>query len=365
MVSFSSAAFRLPGSLVWPSSYSVGRGASARVRFGEAKVPDSTHSQPLQRDTVELSHSAPVAAEAAAPPLNLHTYEHPFPAKVLAIRSLNRKIPDPAQSYSFEVDLDVTGSNFLKNNQWQLHPGQHVGVIPPGKSPDDCRWYSVGIRRQQDGRSVVRLLVRRVEFSEEYVDAQGKKQERIQKGPVSNYLASLNVGDTVNVMGPVHNNYIVPPPQRGHNMLVFLVGVALAPFLGGLPERFEKQKGSLGETHLYQGYKEYDHAPKEYMDTLQTYANNPDNKFEYATAFSREADSKDKRITDLAIKDGPKLLHLLEQDDTHVHIAGVQGMDKNVSDAICEIAAKEGKDGNAIIERLKARQHWLVEWGGR
>lgn len=319
------------------------------------------------------------------PPLFMHSKtDNPFDATVVSIETLkpeDGKTP-PSRADVFKVVLDLTGSNFVTKDgkHARIVPGHHLMVIPnipenlgylqrfrnipyaktenlPFQDPADRKFlherrYSVA--DVEEGKNGVRatLVVKRVTYTEG-----GKKRE----GLVSNQLAKLKPGDKISVFGPNTNRFLMPP-ERDANMLFFSTGIAsMAPLQDFFQTRFIGQKGKLGETRFYTGYRKA--ADEMCREQYQAYADNPDNRFTYRSAFSRDPNNP-QRIGNIIRQDGKEVLALLDKDNTYVYLCGIWGVEVSVISALLQAALEQGKPIDDVLDRIqemKKSGHWRVE----
>lgn len=285
------------------------------------------------------------------PSLWLHPMREPHPVKVVSVTSLG-KSKNPETAYAVKVVLDLSGSRFVQDGKLQLRPGQHLGLVFPGSGHP--RWYSIASTGRGEGRpNQVALIVRRLEYT------QG---DQLYQGQVSNKLARMKPGDEVLAVGPPINRFLLPEDRSG-NLLLFSVGVAIAPYRGGLKARFEEQTGPVGETRLYTGYRTKD--DELVTDELNRYAADESNRFHYRSAFSREPGSQARYLADLIERDADNVLRMLKDGKTRVYICGIIGMERGIVDAIVKAADARGEDGMALITHLKQEKRWIVEGARR
>jgi ferredoxin-NADP reductase len=318
------------------------------------------------------------------PPLNLHTKQNPFDATVVSVETLKPSggnVP-PSQADAFKLVLNLSGSNFVTEDgtRARLLPGQHLMVMP--QTPKHLAYlkpfkkmpyletaklklnndldreylhekrYSIADMEEGENGVKVTLVIKRIEYTE-------NGQKRL--GLVSNQLASLKPGDKITVFGPNTNRFLMPP-DRDANMLIFATGIAaMGPMYDFFQTRFHGQKGELGETRFYAGYRQPD--DEMCQEEYQAYAKDPAKRFTYHAAFSRDPKNP-QRIENLIRKDGEKILNLLDKDNTYIYICGVWGLEVSVISAMLQAALEQKRPIEDVMDRiqeLKKAGRWKVE----
>lgn len=319
-----------------------------------------------------------------SPELNLHTRENPFDATVVSIETLKPEkgnVP-PEKSDVFKIVLDVTGSNFATEDgkRARVVPGHHMIVLSqipkgleylhqyrklqpkeiqkldlPKEHKEFLKQHRYSITDVQEGPDGVKvtLVVRRVEFQD--------KNGKLQQGLISNQLAKAKPGSKVTLTGPDTNRFLMPP-DRSANMLLFSTGIAsMGPLMDFFQTRFERQQGPIGETRLYSGYRTRDNEMC--RDLYKRYTADPQNRFHYAAAFSRDAENP-QRISDLMRKDADRIFELLNSDNTYVYLCGVWGVEVTVISTLLELALERHEPIDNMLDRIqemKKNGHWRVE----
>ena len=103
--------------------------------------------------------------------------------------------------------------------------GQSIGILPPGTDAQGrahhARQYSIASPRngERPGYNNLSLTVKRV-----LEDHQGKPV----RGVASNYMCDLQIGDTVQVIGPFGSSFLMPNHPRSHIVMI-CTGTGSAP----------------------------------------------------------------------------------------------------------------------------------------
>jgi Na+-transporting NADH:ubiquinone oxidoreductase subunit NqrF len=318
------------------------------------------------------------------PPLELHTRQKPFEAKVLSVETLKPEGKDtpPGKADVIKLVFDITDSNFVKDGKAVIEPGHSLLVlpnIPEGKEYEylkafrkntyqECEKldlkneshrplllehrYSVADIHEEAGRVTLTMVVRRVEYE------QGGEKKL---GLLSNQLANLKPGDKITMFGPNTNRFTLPS-QRDANMLIFSTGIAaMGPIQDFLQTRLEGQTGKLGETRLYTGYRNHEDEinGKKYGD----YEKDSDKHFSYHPAFSRDLQNP-QRVGEAVRKDGKKILDLLDKDNTYAYFCGVWGIEVTVISALLQAALENKRPIEDVLDRIqdmKKNGRWKSE----
>lgn len=345
------------------TNFSLHAKTMSTLKFGaktRSQAENKTKPQTTTPDAFHRIHKHKPSLKTANPttPINqgpIYDEKNPFMATIHSVKTIVPKEDAPNSARYFQVVLDLSGSKFQVGKQGRLKPGHHVGLIPAHLAPgskqaeEQTRWYSVG----KTEAKLLPLLIKRVPV------------ERYENPgfSMSNHLANLKPGDRIKVFGH-HGDAKLEVNRRSDNIIMFSVGVAIQPHLGALETRFEKQKGKMGETYLYAGYEESDHAIAE--DQLQKYAatdSKASNPLHYRKATSRQ-DPK-QRVNHLIQADAEKLLPLLQQPNTYVYVCGLRGMDPAIQEALINEGKKHELDVKPLIETMKREKRWIVDWGDK
>jgi len=235
-----------------------------------------------------------------------------------------------ASGFVRHVEIDVSGTAL--ENSWTA--GQSFGVIPAGQTPEGkphkLRLYSIAAPtggETGDGTIITTTVKRLVD---EHWDS-----HKLVQGVCSNYLCDLNVGDQIQLTGPVGKRFLLPKDPSKHDYMFIATGTGIAPFRGmildlikqGMPSRVAMLMGTPYETDLL------------YDDTLQAWQDEYEN-FSYHTAISRHTTTDQPRplyVQDRLSEDADTLQPMLASERTLIYICGLAGMELGVFQTLARI----------------------------
>ena len=226
--------------------------------------------------------------------------------------------------------------------------GQSIGIVPPGLDaqgrPHSARQYSVASPRngERPGYNNVSLTVKRV--TEDH-------HGRPASGVASNYVCDLQVGGTVQVVGPFGHSFLMPNHPRSHIVMI-CTGTGSAPMRAMTEWRRRLRrtgKFESGKLMLFFGARTREELP--YFGPLQSL---PKDFIDINLAFSRTPGEKKTYVQDLIRSRAADLAPLLDDPNTHFYVCGLKAMEEGVVLALRDVAtgAKLDWDG-AIGPRLK------------
>jgi benzoyl-CoA 2,3-epoxidase subunit A len=282
------------------------------------------------------SNSAPWSALIAQ--TNLHGSKTPITATVTG----NVRVTDVGKDYdTHHVVLDF-GS--------QLFPvleGQSIGVLPPGVDalgkPHHARQYSIASPRngERPDFNNLSLTIKRV-----LEDHEGKPV----RGVASNFMCDLKVGDSVQVIGPFGNSFLMPNHPKS-NIVMICTGTGSAP-MRGMTEwrRRERQKGTFegGNLMLFFGARSKEELP--YFGPLK---NLPTDFIDINFAFSRTAGQPKRYVQDAMRERASDLAPLLADANTYFYVCGLKSMEDGVLSAMRDIVESAGMSWDAVAAALK------------
>ena len=224
--------------------------------------------------------------------------------------------------------------------------GQSIGIVPPGTDasgkPHHARQYSIASPRngERPGYNNLSLTIKRV-----LEDHQGQPV----RGVASNYMCDLQVGDTVEVIGPFGTSFLMPNHPRS-NVVMICTGTGSAP-MRAMTEWRRRLRASGkfegGKLMLFFGARTPQELP--YFGPLQ---NLPKDFIDINFAFSREA-GKPKRYVQDAMRDRAADLLALLQGDSYVYVCGLKSMEEGVMWALRDMVQSAGLDWELVSARLK------------
>lgn len=225
--------------------------------------------------------------------------------------------------------------------------GQSIGIVPPGVDeqgrPHHARQYSVASPRngERPGYNNLSLTIKRV-----LEDHQGNPV----RGVASNYLCDLQVGDTVEVIGPFGNSFLMPNHPRS-NIVMICTGTGSAPMRAMTEWRRRLRKSGKfegGKLMLFFGARTQEELP--YFGPLQSL---PKDFIDINLAFSRTPGQPKRYVQDLMRERAADLAALLADPDSYFYVCGLKSMEEGVVLALRDIAEQAGLDWEAVAASLK------------
>jgi benzoyl-CoA 2,3-dioxygenase component A len=221
--------------------------------------------------------------------------------------------------------------------------GQSIGVVPPGVDangrPHVARQYSVASPRngERPGYNNVSLTVKRV--TEDH-------QGRPARGVASNYVCDLKVGDTVQVIGPFGQSFLMPNHPKSHIVMV-CTGTGSAPMRAMTEWRRRLRKSGKfegGKLILFFGARTREELP--YFGPLQSL---PKDFIDINFAFSRTPGQPKKYVQDLIHERAVDLVPLLFDPNSHFYVCGLKAMEEGVVLALRDVAVGADLDWDGVI----------------
>ncbi len=235
-----------------------------------------------------------------------------------------------ASGFIRHVEIDVSGTAL--ENAWTA--GQSFGVVPAGQTPEGkphkLRLYSIAAPtggETGDGTIITTTVKRLID---EHWDS-----HKLVAGVCSNYLCDLNVGDEIQLTGPVGKRFLLPKDPSKHDYVFIATGTGIAPFRGmildlikqGMPSRVAMLMGTPYESDLL------------YDDDLRAWEDQYEN-FSYHTAISRHT-TRDQPsrlyVQDRLREDAKTLAPMLASERTLIYICGLAGMELGVFQTLARI----------------------------
>lgn len=225
--------------------------------------------------------------------------------------------------------------------------GQSIGILPPGVDdrgrPHHARQYSVASARngERAGYNNLSLTVKRV-----LEDHQG----RPVRGVASNYLCDLQVGQTVQVIGPFGTSFLMPNHPRSHIVMI-CTGTGSAPMRAMTEWRRRLRKSGRfegGKLMLFFGARTPQELP--YFGPLQ---NLPRDFIDVNFAFSRQSGQPRTYVQDAMRARAADLALLLQDPDAHFYVCGLKAMEEGVVLALRDIAEGAGLEWNRLGASLR------------
>jgi benzoyl-CoA 2,3-dioxygenase component A len=210
--------------------------------------------------------------------------------------------------------------------------GQSIGIVPAGADangrPHVARQYSVASPRngERPGYNNVSLTVKRV--TEDH-------QGRPTRGVASNYVCDLKVGDTVQVIGPFGQSFLMPNHPKSH-LVMICTGTGSAPMRAMTEWRRRLRKTGKfegGKLMLFFGARTREELP--YFGPLTSL---PKDFIDINLAFSRTPGQPKRYVQDLIKERAADLALLMGDPNAHFYVCGLKAMEEGVLLAMREVA---------------------------
>ncbi len=225
--------------------------------------------------------------------------------------------------------------------------GQSIGIVPPGTDAQGrahhARQYSIASPRngERPNYNNVSLTLKRV-----LEDHHGNPVH----GVASNYLCDLNVGDTVEVIGPFGASFLMPNHPKSHIVMI-CTGTGSAP-MRAMTEWRRRQRASGkfegGKLLLFFGARTKEELP--YFGPLQSL---PKDFIDINFAFSRESGKPKRYVQDVMRERAADVAKLLADGETFFYVCGLKGMEEGVLLAMRDIATQAGIDWDTLGAAMK------------
>ena len=275
---------------------------------------------------------------AAHPYTNLHGPKAPTTATVVGNVQVNEA---GTANETHHIVLDFGQMPF------PVLEGQSIGIVPPGLDEKGkahhARQYSIASPRngERAGYNNLSITVKRV-----VEDHAGKPV----KGVASNYLCDLEIGDTVQVIGPFGSSFLMPNHPKS-NIVMICTGTGSAPMRGMTEWRRRlRQSGKFegGKLMLFFGARTQKELP--YFGPLQKL---PKDFIDINFAFSREPGQTKRYVQDLLRERSADVAALLQDPNTYIYVCGLKSMEEGVVIALRDVANQAGLSWDSVGLSLK------------
>jgi benzoyl-CoA 2,3-dioxygenase component A len=227
-----------------------------------------------------------------------------------------------------------------------LLEGQSIAIFPAGEDengrPYHARQYSIASPRdgERPGYNNLSITVKRV-----VEDHDGNPV----KGVCSNYLCDLQKNDTVKLIGPYGNSFLMPNLPDS-NLVMICTGTGAAPMRAMTEHcrRLNKAGKYHGKLMLFFGARSERELP--YFGPLM---NLPKDFIDINLALSRQADRPKKYVQDLIRERASDVLALINDSKTCIYVCGLKGMEEGVLAALQDIITQSGKKWEDVHTQLK------------
>ena len=233
--------------------------------------------------------------------------------------------------------------------------GQSIGVVPPGVDAQGrahhARQYSVASARngERAGYNNLALTVKRV-----LQDHQGQPV----RGVASNYLCDLQVGASVEVIGPFGASFLMPNHPRS-SIVMICTGTGSAPMRAMTEWRRrlrQSEKFDGGKLMLFFGARSQQELP--YFGPLQKL---PRDYIDIHIACSRTPGQPKRYVQDLMRERAADLGVLLADPDSYFYVCGLKSMEEGVLLALRDVAQQAGLSWDSVGAALQAQGRLHLE----
>ncbi|WP_101047861.1 benzoyl-CoA 2,3-epoxidase subunit BoxA [Macromonas nakdongensis] len=233
--------------------------------------------------------------------------------------------------------------------------GQSIGIVPPGLDergkPHHARQYSIASPRngERPGYNNLSLTIKRV-----LEDHDGKPV----RGVGSNYMCDLQVGDTVQVIGPFGASFLMPNHPKS-SIVMICTGTGSAP-MRAMTEWRRRLRASGkfegGKLMLFFGARTPQELP--YFGPLQKL---PKDFIDTTFAFSRVPGQPKRYVQDAMRERAADLVALLKDPNAYFYVCGLKSMEEGVVMALRDAAQAAGLDWDTLGAELKQQGRLHLE----
>ena len=335
----------LPGELTTEQMADAGVAADAMVRAEAALVVPATNpSGEAVFNSAQFGATLPPWSAA-------HAYSNLYGPKA-AEKSLtatvtgNVRVTEVGRTAGYDYDTHHIVLDFGAM-PFPVLEGQSIAIVPPGLDANGRahhpRQYSIASPRngERPGYNNVSLTIKRV-----LEDHQGQPV----RGVGSNFMCDLQVGDTVQVIGPFGTSFLMPNHPRSHVVMI-CTGTGSAP-MRAMTEWRRRLRASGkfegGKLMLFFGARTREELP--YFGPLQ---NLPKDFIDINFAFSREAGKPKRYVQDLMRERAADVAKLLADPDACFYVCGLKSMEEGVVLALRDVAQQAGLNWDTVGAALK------------
>ena len=173
----------------------------------------------------------------------------------------------------------------------------------------------------------------------------------------SNYLCDAPEGSKVTLTGPYRSPFKIPADPTS-NLLMLGTGTGVAPFRAFMRRIYEEHKGWKGKVRLFYGARngtELLYMNDLNSDLTQYYDEKTFQAIQavHSGLLSDEADALGKGVADHAAE----ILKLVQDDKTHVYLAGMKKISEAFDQAMARAAGSEDQ-WQAVKQGLIDGRRW-------
>ena len=332
----------LPAELSPEALAEAGVGAEAQLEVQAEAPAQVSAASPLEETFKSSAYGATLPPWSAAHPYtNLYgpkSAEKSLTATVVG----NVRVTEVGKEYdTHHIVLDFGTVPF------PVLEGQSIGIVPPGVDATGrahhARQYSIASPRngERPGYNNISLTIKRV-----LEDHDGNPV----RGVASNYMCDLQVGETVQVIGPFGASFLMPNHPKSHIVMI-CTGTGSAPMRAMTEWRRRlRSSGKFegGKLMLFFGARTKEELP--YFGPLQSL---PRDFIDIHLAFSRTPGAPKRYVQDLMRERAADLAPLLADPNAYFYVCGLKAMEEGVVLALRDVARQAGLDWEAIGASLK------------
>ncbi len=229
----------------------------------------------------------------------------------------------------------------VKQSDFDCHVDQSFGVLvkTSGEFGNTMhhRLYSVAdLPSKNGGNPQITILVKRCSYVDEF-------SGELYKGIASNYMCDRKVGDEITITGP-HDLPFVVPEDKNSNLILIGMGTGIAPFRAFIKHIYKNVKDWKGKVRLFYGARsglELLYMNDKDGDLINYY---DEDTFEAFHALSPRPHWSDPIALDTAIESrAAEILELLSRTNTHIYVAGYEGIKDMLDKAFSNILGSKEK----------------------
>lgn len=222
--------------------------------------------------------------------------------------------------------------------------GQNIGILAEGVDKNGKahlpRLYSISNPRdgERTGYNNVSLTVKREE-----------------NGVCSNYLCDAKIGDKIKVTGPFGTTFLMPEDPNAR-LLMICTGTGSAPMRAFTMRRQRTYGTKAGDMTIFFGARDPQSLP--YFGPLNKL---PDSLLKKHLVYSRIPGMGKEYVQDRMMVEQDAIADLLGDQNTHIYICGLRGMEEGVEKALTNIAESIGQPWRSLRDTMREEGRYHVE----
>jgi benzoyl-CoA oxygenase/reductase BoxA protein len=152
----------------------------------------------------------------------------------------------------------------------------------------------------------------------------------------------------VQVIGPFGATFLMPNHPNSH-LLMICTGTGSAPMRAMTEYRRRRRlKGATGKLMLFFGARTKEELP--YFGPLMSL---PKDFIDVNFAFSRTPGKPKTYVQDVMRQRSAEVAALLRDENTHIYVCGLKGMEEGVIQALSDIANESGQPWEPLWKKLR------------